>query len=189
MTTEVPFTEAERVFNKVEDLVEAYIQQRFPGAGEVEMSFAHLGSAAHPHVRVTCVTTDGLRLRLFATYGLDAVSDDYSFELVLTSQEADLFQQLVLLGACAGFWHVEGLICPKGQVRSSHYSNLRGYQHATVPPLAILAAFAGGELEALWPERSRIIEQGWYLWQARRQSVYKPIETPWGTDDSPDYLR
>ena len=189
MTTEVPFTEAERIFNKVEDLVGDHVQQRFPGAGEVAMSFAHLASAAHPYVRVTCVAADGTKKRLHASYGLDAVSNEHTFVLDLTSQEADLFQQLVLLGACAGFWHVEGLISPKGQVRSSYYSNLRGYQHPPVGPLAILAAFASGELEALWPNRSGIIEQGWYLWQAFRQVELKLSDTSWDTEDTPEYLR
>ena len=34
-------------------------------------------------------------------------------------------------------------------------------------PMALLAAFASGELEALWPQRKVLIEKGWFIWQAR----------------------
>jgi hypothetical protein len=64
------------------------------------------------------------------------------------------------------------------------------YEPPKVEPLAVLAAFAGGVLEEMWPQRSRYIEQGWYIWQAlHRQSDTHP-EQAWASEDgTPDYLR
>jgi hypothetical protein len=191
MTTEVPFSEAERIFNKVQDLVESHVEQRSPGAREVAMSFAHAGGATHRNIRVTWVAADGTRPWIVAICGPGSASGVDLFRLDLTSQEDEVFHQLVLLGACVGFWHVEGLVSIKGQVQKhgSMYARYMGqYEPPKVEPLAILAAFAGGGLEEMWPQRSLYIEKGWFMWQARqRERDVHPVG-PWAKDDTPDYL-
>jgi hypothetical protein len=190
---EVPFSEAERVFNKVQDLVEAHVEQRSPGAREISMSFAHAGGSTHRNVRVTWLAADGSRPWIAAICGPDPTRGVDLFRLDLTSQEDEVFHQLVLLGACAGFWHVEGLISIKGQVQrdGSMYDRYMGrYEPPKVAPLAVLAAFSGGVLEEMWPQRSRYIEQGWFIWQALHRQADDHPEQAWATEDgTPDYLR
>jgi hypothetical protein len=191
MTTEVPFSEAERVFNKVQDLVESHVEQRSPGAREISMSFAHAGDATLRNVRVDWVAEDGSRPWIVAICGPGYASGVDLFRLDLTSQEDEVFHQLVLLGACAGFWHVEGLVSIKGQVQrhGTMYDRATGrYQPPKVEPLAILAAFAGGALAEMWPERARYIEKGWFIWQALHRASDDHPKGAWAKDDTPDYL-
>ena len=155
------------------------------------MSFAHAGGATHRNIRVTWVAADGTRLWIVAIFGPGSASGVDLFRLDLTSQEDEVFHQLVLLGACVGFWHVDGLISIRGQVQrgGSMYDCYMGrYETPKFEPLAILAAFAGGELEEMWPQRSYYIEQGWFIWQALHRQADDHPEGPWAKDDTPDYL-
>lgn len=194
MTDEVPFSEAERIFNKVQDLVESEVERRSPGAREISMSFAHAGGASHRNVRVSWVAEDGTRPWIVATCGPGSSSGVDLFQLDLTSQEDEVFHQLVLLGACAGFWHVDGVATIKGEIRphGTLYDRYMGrYEPPEVEPLAVLAAFASGDLEAMWPQRSSIIERGWHIWHARYQAAQRADDHPdlFTTDDgTPDYL-
>jgi hypothetical protein len=136
----------------------------------------------------------------------------YDMDLELTGQEYDTFLALVWLGACLGFWPVDGLLTERGD--SGYLTRgLGGMRQAVVggvpimlpqkpmiSPMAILAAFASGELEAEWPNRKKHIENAWFLWQARHavQSSYYESQIReqgggagaeiWKSDEGPDYL-
>jgi hypothetical protein len=172
MTDEVPFSEAERVFNKVLDLVEAHVEATSPGASGVSYTFGFMaGLVEHRHIVATYTGADGgsgrVAVLLPASAGFQR-SQHYDLLLDLTSQEAELLTELVWLGACTGFWYVENLADIKGRVQQRRYDYFSGYpQMPVADPMALLAAFASGELEALWPQRKVLIEKGWFIWQAR----------------------
>ena len=175
MTEEVPFSDAERVFNKVQDLVEAHVEAKSPGASGVSYTFGFMaGLVEHRHIVATYTGADGgagrFAVLLPASAGFQRV-EHYDLRLDLTGQEAELLTELVWLGACVGFWYVENLADIKGRVQQRRYDYFSGYPKIPhVEPMAFLAAFASGELEALWPQRKTIIEKGWFIWQARRQA-------------------
>ena len=209
MTDEVPFSEAERVFNKVQDLVEAHVEATSPGASGVSYTFGFMaGLVEHRHIVATYTSADGssgrVAVLLPASAGFHRI-EQYDLRLDLTGQEAELLTELVWLGACVGFWYVENLADIKGRVQQRRYDYFSGYpKMPQLDPMALLAAFASGELEAMWPQRQAIIEKGWHVWQALHQASMADWDTQiaeqgggraqelWSADDgsgTPDYLR
>lgn len=209
MSTEVPFSEAERVFNKVQDLVEAHVEATSPGASGVSYTFGFMaGLVEHRHIVATYTSADGssgrVAVLLPASAGFHWI-EQYDLRLDLTGQEAELLTELVWLGACVGFWYVENLADIKGRVQQRRYDYFSGYpKMPQLDPMALLAAFASGELEAMWPQRQAIIEKGWHVWQALHQASMADWDTQiaeqgggraqelWSADDgsgTPDYLR
>ena len=209
MTDEMPFSEAERVFNKVQDLVEAHVEATSPGASGVSYTFGFMaGLVEHRHIVATYTSADGssgrVAVLLPASAGFHRI-EQYDLRLDLTGQEAELLTELVWLGACVGFWYVENLADIKGRVQQRRYDYFSGYpKMPQLDPMALLAAFASGELEAMWPQRQAIIEKGWHVWQALHQASMADWDTQiaeqgggraqelWSADDgsgTPDYLR
>lgn len=208
MTDEVPFSEAERVFNKVLDLVADNVESKAPGAGVVSYTFCHMAGLVE-HRRIVGMFTDrnGLEEQFIvvppASTGFEKLHQ-YDIRLDLTSQEVELLTDLVWLGACAGFWYVENLADVHGHVQQRRWDPFMGTpEPPKVDPLAILAAFAGGTMEELWPQRKAIFEKGWLVWQARHQAMMADWEEQiaaqgggrakelWpeeAADGTPDYL-
>ena len=210
MTDEVPFSEAERVFNKVQDLVEAHVEAKAPGSSAVSYGFGYMaGLTEFRHIVAHFTYAHGAEGRLIvllpSTSGCTRTAEDGFLFVDLTSQEVELLTDLVWLGACVGFWYVENLADIKGRVQQRRYDYFSGYPKMPhVEPMALLAAFASGELEAMWPQRRAIIEKGWHVWQARHQAAMADWDTQiaeqgggraqelWSADDAsgtPDYLR
>lgn len=213
MTDEVPFSEAERVFNKVQDLVEAHVEAKAPGSSAVSYGFGYMaGLTEFRHIVAHFTDAHGAEGRLIvllpSTTGCTRTAEDGFLFVDLTSQEVELLTDLVWLGACVGFWYVENLADVRGHVQQRPFSIIANLvapsEPPTVDPLALLAAFGGGELEAMWPQRRAIIEKGWHVWQARHQATMADWDTQiaeqgggraqelWAADDgsgTPDYLR
>jgi len=190
MTDDVPFSEAERVFNKVEDLVEAAVAAYSEGAYDIALCFDHLNQG--PEQRLLLVRYRDAHaaqckayFRLPSLEGrLHAWPDALTALLELTGQEETIFLDLVRLGGCVGFWQVNGLITAKGQ----HVYRSSDVRSSVVSPMALLAAFAGGELEEQWPHRAALIENGFFVFQAA-QAAKKSIDLLqelWENDS--DYL-
>lgn len=208
MTDEVPFSEAERVFNKVQDLVEAHVQYLSPGAGEVNYSFGLMaGLVEHRHIGVHYSSARGGEGRFLALLPESTGYwrlDGHDIRLNLTGQEVELLTDLVWLGACTGFWYVENLADTKGNIKQLPRHGVAWMrEHTNVEPIALMVAFASGELESVWPHRKDVIEKGWFIWHARFQALNANNEmeiaaqgygraaelwTPEASVDVPDYL-
>jgi hypothetical protein len=190
MNDDVPFSEAERVFNKVEDLVEAAVAAHSGGAYDIALSFDCLNRG--PEERMLVVryrdAHDAHRKAYFHLPSLEgrphAWPDVLTAMLELTSQEETIFLDLVRLGGCVGFWQVDGLITAKGR----HVYRSSDVQSSTVSPMALLAAFAGGELEEQWPNRVALIENGFFVFQAAQadKRIIDLLQGLW--DNESDYL-
>lgn len=211
MIDEVPFSEAERVFNKVQDLVEAHVEAVAPGASAVSYGFGYMaGLTEHRHIVGSFTDAHGVAGRfvvLFPETFWHAPPERGDIRIDLTSQEVELLTDLVWLGACTGFWYVENLADVKGNVKERPHSVVYGFVTPQAPPsvdpIALMAAFGSGELEAMWPHRKSLIEKGWFLWQARHRQKQADWDAQiaeqgggraqelWSADDvgTPDYLR
>jgi hypothetical protein len=190
MPDDVPFSEAERVFNKVEDLVEAAVASYSTGAYDITLCFDHLNQG--PENRLLLVryrdAHDSPRKAYFRLPSLEgrlhAWPEALTAMLELTRQEESIFLDLVRLGGCVGFWQVNGLITAKGQ----HVYRSSDVQSTIVSPMALLTAFAGGELEEQWPNRVALIENGFFVFQAA-QADKRSIDLEQGLwDNEWDYL-
>lgn len=212
MTDEVPFFEAERVFNKVLDLVESHVETVAPGGSVGTYTFAFMAGLSEyrhivAHFRDAYGSEGRLIVLLPSSTGYTRPAADGFLFLDLTGQEVELLTDLVWLGACTGFWYVENIADVKGEVKQRPYTIMGSFMAPSAPPtvdpLAFLSAFGGGELEQMWPERRAIIEKGWFIWQARMQQRQAEWDDQiaqqgggraqelWSPDEAgtPDYLR
>lgn len=211
---EIAFSDAERLFDSIMGRIEAHLEEMSPGVSGIQYHFVDMG-ALKEHRRISVSFRDGHRGEQQADIFMPGAGvwrkGAYDMDLVLTSQEYDTFLDLVWLGACLGFWPVDGLMTSKGE--STYLTRgLAVLSHGPggvplmvavkpmISPMAILAAFASGELEAEWPHRKKHIENAWFLWQARHavQSSYYEAQIReqgggagaeiWKADEGPDYL-
>ena len=212
---EIAFSDAERLFDSIMGRIEAHLEQMSAGMSGLQYHFVDMG-ALKEHRRIEVSFRDAhrgdQRAEIFMPGAGVWRKGAYDMDLELTGQEYDTFLALVWLGACLGFWPVDGLLTERGE--SGYLTRgLRGMRQAVVggvpimlpqrpmiSPMAILAAFASGELEAEWPNRKKHIENAWFLWQARHavQSSYYEFQIReqgggagaeiWKSDEGPDYL-
>jgi hypothetical protein len=195
---EIAFSDAERLFDSIMGRIEAHLEQMSAGMSGLQYHFVDMG-ALKEHRRIEVSFRDAhrgdQRAEIFMPGAGVWRKGAYDMDLELTGQEYDTFLALVWLGACLGFWPVDGLLTERGE---SVYLMLP--QKPMISPMAILAAFASGELEAEWPNRKKHIENAWFLWQARHavQSSYYESQIReqgggagaeiWKSDEGPDYL-
>jgi hypothetical protein len=197
---EVPFSEAQRVYDKVEDLVREHLKAK-TGEPDVEFTttYAYMAGPLETR-RIMVFFTDGAGfvhrfvVRFPSTLAY-AHLDAYDIRLQLTAEEVEAFTDLVWLGCCAGFWHVDGLVSATGYMLSGaamwDHALGRVVEPKPVDTIALLTAFGGGALEEMWPRRRSVIERGWFLWQARYQEQ-RASDQPdvFSADDgTPDYLK
>ena len=212
------FVDAERLFDSIMSRYEDHLNSVSPGAGGLQYHFYFMGQLReHRRIIVKFRTAHGQDdtgiIFMPGAHGYwSGKMDPHHLRLELTGQEYDTFLDLVWLGGCLNLWPVEGLMTVKGE--SSYITRgLGGLKHAgvsgvpimlderpTISPLAILAAFAGGEFEAEWPHRKKHIENAWYLWQSRhaeQSNWYEALIAQqgggrgaeiWKSDEGPDYL-
>lgn len=196
MNADIPFSDAERVFEHVLDLMEQAIEDKYPGASGLQYHFHWMGELAE-YRRIGATFRDAQDRLYEAVFHLpgSTVFANYTrawilvHELTLTIQEYELFRDLVYLGGCIGCWKVDGLVAKTAPSevygRSLIGVPMREYHY--ISPLAILTAFAGGTLEEAWPNRKHHIEESWFLWQARH-AEQRLQEQPDVFPDDPDAL-
>lgn len=211
---EPTFAEAERLFDNIMSGIEAHLEKVSPGMSGLQYHFVDMGGLRE-HRRIVVNFRDAhggeVAAEIYmpgASHWLPGVHD---MTLDLTGQEYETFLDLVYLGGCLDIWPVDGLLSPKGSTTYAARGfvgisvNAAGapipiYSKPMISPLAILAAFAGGEFEAEWPNRKKHFENAWFIWQARNaaQSSYYEAQVReqgggkgadiWKSDEGPDYL-